>query len=341
LANISVIRFGALGDCILLCPFLEHLKRTAAARITVVTKRAYVDLFSAARGVDRIVAIDEKAGLRGLRQAARAHGDADVTVIDAHSSLRSRILSAGLGGAGASLRKFYARRLGLIVLKRDCRIPRVVDRYGELGEALGLPPMTARVGGIEPPPSARKRATALLDRARSEIVCMAPGSRWPMKRWAGENYAELARRIAFELDFHVVLLGDADDAPETARIASGISERVTDLAGKTGILETAAVLERSVLFIGNDSGLMHLAEAVGVPVIALFGPTVEAFGYYPSLPRSKVIERSIPCRPCSRNGRRPCPRGTQECLTAIPVDWVEEALWDMLEQRGPARYVHE
>ena len=62
---------------------------------------------------------------------------------------------------------------------------------------------------------------------------------------------------------------------------------------------------------------------------------------YPSLAESKAVERSIPCRPCSRNGRRPCPRGTQECLTGIPVDSVQEALWDLLEKRGPARYVHE
>jgi len=341
LAQISVIRFGALGDCILLCPFLEHLKRTASARITVVTKRAYVELFSAARGVDRIVAIDEKAGYRGIRQAVRANRGDDVTVIDAHASLRSWILSTGLGGAGARLRKFYPSRLGLIILKRECRIPSVVERYGELGESLGLPPMKTRVGGIEPPQSARKAAASLVEGVRGETVCIAPGSRWPMKRWAVENYAELARRIAFELEYHVVLLGDARDAAETARIARGIPERVTDLAGKTGILETAAVIERSALFIGNDSGLTHLAEAVGVPVIAIFGPTVEGFGYYPSLPRSKVIERSIACRPCSRNGRRPCPRGTQECLTGIPVDWVEEALWDLLEERGPARYVHE
>jgi heptosyltransferase-2 len=341
LAKVSVIRFGALGDCILLCPLLDHLKRTAAAEVTVVTKRAYVELFSAARGVDRIVAIDERAGLLGLRQVVRGQRGDDVTVIDAHSSVRSRFLSAGLGGAGVSIKKYYPDRVGLIILKRRCRIPSVVDRYGELGEALGLPPMSARVGGIDLPASARRSVDTFLRGVRGQIVCMAPGSRWPMKRWAVENYVELARRIAFELDYHVVLLGDAGDAGETARIAWGISDRVTDLAGRTRILETAAVIERSVVFIGNDSGLMHLAEAVGVPVIALFGPTVEAFGYYPSLPRSKVIERSLACRPCSRNGRRPCPRGTQECLTGIPVDWVEEAIWDLLDERGPARYVHE
>jgi heptosyltransferase-2 len=160
-----------------------------------------------------------------------------------------------------------------------------------------------------------------------------------MKQWAAENYAELSRRIAFELGYHVVLLGDGNDARVARPILKEVPERVTNLLGRTDIMEAAAVIEGALVFIGNDSGLMHLAEAVGVPVIALFGPTVEEFGYYPSLPQSKVLERSIPCRPCSRNGRRPCPRGTQECLTGIPVDSVEEALWDLLEKTGPARYV--
>lgn len=160
-----------------------------------------------------------------------------------------------------------------------------------------------------------------------------------MKRWAAENYAELARRIAFDFGHHVVLLGDRDDAPAAIPIAREAPGRVVNLIGRTDVMEAAAVISRALVFIGNDSGLMHLAEAVGVPVIALFGPTVEEFGYYPSLPQSKVLERSLPCRPCSRNGRRPCPRGTQECLTGIPVDSVEEALWDLLEQTGPARYI--
>jgi heptosyltransferase-2 len=239
------------------------------------------------------------------------------------------------------IKKYYRERLGLILRKRRRPIPSVIERYGELGEALGFPPLTARVGGLSVPAWARRRANELLLGVTGRIVSIAPGSRWPMKRWGVENYAELARRIAFEFDFHVVLVGDSTDAYATEPVGNEIRGRVTNLAGKTRILETAAVIERSVVFIGNDSGLMHLAEAVGVPVVALFGPTVEAFGYYPSLPASKVIERSLPCRPCSRNGRRPCPRGTQECLTGIPVDWVEEALWDLLEKRGPARYVHE
>ncbi len=339
--KVFVIRFGALGDCILLCPFLRHLKASGIDDVTVVTKRAYAGLFAAAVGVDRVVAITEGAGARGLWQVVRSHRADDAALIDAHGSTRSRILGMGLGGSGVRIKKYYPQRLGLILLKRPCRIPRVVERYSELGESLGLPPMKARVGGIEVPASAKRAADSLLAGVAGDMVCLAPGSRWPMKTWGVENYTELTRRLVFEFGYHVVLVGDKRDAETTAPIAREIRERVTDLIGRTEILETAAVIERSFVFIGNDSGLMHLAEAVGVPVIALFGPTVEAFGYYPSLAESKVVERSIPCRPCSRNGRRPCPRGTQECLAGIPVDSVEEALWDLVEKRGPARYVHE
>ena len=339
--NTWVLRFGALGDCILLCPFLRHLKENGVAEVTVVTKRCYVELFAATRGVDRVVAVDDKARGNGLQRVARAHRGENLVILDAHGSTRSRVLSAGLGGADVRIRKYYPERVGLIVFKRRCRIPRVAERYSALGEALGLPPMTAWTGGLEVPASAKKTADMLLGRMTGRFVCMAPGSRWPMKKWDAENYAELARRIAFEFGYRVVLLGDRNDALSASPIIAEVPGRVTNLIGRTSVIEAAAVIERSYLFVGNDSGLMHLAEAVGVPVIALFGPTVAEFGYYPSLPQSKVLERSLPCRPCSRNGRRPCPRGTQECLTGIPVDSVEEALWDLVEQTGPARYVRE
>jgi heptosyltransferase-2 len=337
--NVWVLRFGALGDCILLCPFLGHLKQNGVAQLTVVTKRRYAELFAATTGVDRVIGVDESAGFAGLRRVVRTHRSEDFVTIDAHGSTRSRLLCAGLGGAEVRIAKYYPQRVGLILFKRPCRVPRVVERYSKLGEKLGFPPLKTWAGGIEVPPSAARSAESLLGRVGGHFVCLAPGSRWPMKRWAPENYAELARRIAFDFGYDVVLLGDRNDAATASDIVKEAPGRVVNLIGRTGVIEAAAVIARATVFIGNDSGLTHLAEAVGVPVIALFGPTVEEFGYYPSLPQSKVLERSLPCRPCSRNGRRPCPRGTQECLTGIPVGSVEEALWDLLEKTGPARYI--
>jgi heptosyltransferase-2 len=75
-----------------------------------------------------------------------------------------------------------------------------------------------------------------------------------------------------------------------------------------------------------------MAEAVGTPVLALFGPTVREFGYFPIRPGSRVMERSLDCRPCSRNGKRPCHRGDLACLRDIPPDEVLAALSAMEDQ---------
>ncbi|UCH85542.1 MAG: glycosyltransferase family 9 protein [Candidatus Latescibacterota bacterium] len=346
--RITIIRFSALGDCILLCPFISHLKTHGASQVSVITKRSYMELFAAAHGVDRVIALDREAGIRGLAQIIRAHRGEDSVVIDAHASTRSHLLSIGLGGAAARIGKYYTEKLGLILFKRMRTIPSVTRRYSALGKALDFPPMGANpwldddgsmLEVFDIPEGARVKIDSYLRGIDKPIVAMAPGSRWPMKRWGIEKYAELARRITMTHDCHVVLLGDETEARWAEPVAASLGRRGTNLVGRASIMETAAAIQQATAFVGNDSGLMHLSEAVGVPVIALFGPTVKAFGYYPSLDASKVIERDISCRPCSRNGGRPCPKKTQECLTAIPVELVEEAFSDLFAGRGPARYV--
>ena len=332
--RIVVIRFSSLGDCILLCPLLEHLKQNGAAEVGIITKRRYVELFAAARGVDRIIALDEAAGLKGLLQIIRTHRGDDCVVIDAHNNTRSRLVTAGLGGAEARITKHYFARLGLIMLKRPAEIPSVSERYSALAEALGYPPLERTTGGIDVPARARGAVEDAFAGIERDIIAIAPGSRWAMKRWGIEKYTELARRLVVEHDRHVLLLGDEDDAVETKKMAAALGRHATDLAGKTSVMEAAAALERCVGFVGNDSGLMHLAEAVDVPVVALFGPTVRQWGYYPSHVDSVVIERDIECRPCSRNGSRTCPKGTQECLTEIPVETVERATGNLLDRRS-------
>lgn len=337
--KVVVIRFSSLGDCVLLCPFLGHLKHSGVQEITVVTRRAFAEVFAAATSVDRVIAIDDKAGWRGIRQIVGSLRNRGNLVIDAHASTRSRLVAAGLGGAVCSVKKYYRQRLALILFKKPCRIPTIAERYSALGEQLGLPPVSEATGGIDVPALVMERIGRKLVGDDSPLVAVAPGSRWPMKRWGAAKFAELVRRLVDNHGCRVVLLGDERDANATRTIASGLEGRVTDLTGSTGILEAAAAIRHSIAFIGNDSGLMHLAEAVDVPVIALFGPTVEEFGYFPSLPASRVVERDIPCRPCSRNGSRPCPKGTQECLVEIPVAPVEKAFADLAKAPAPVHGV--
>lgn len=330
--RVLIIRFGSFGDCVLLCPLAAAIKAAGAEEVTVVTKRAWAEVFAAATGVDRVVALEPGGGLRALARIARSYRGA--TVIDAHNNWRSRFLSWRLGGAAARFEKYYAARLGLIVFKRHAPIPTMLEQYARLGTVAGASGSLAP-GGLRVPDEVRERVRA--DLPETPTVALAPGSRWPMKRWPAAAWLELGERISRTA--RVVLVGDEGDRRWTAPLAQALDGRALDLAGRLTLMETAAWIERSDAFVGNDSGLMHLAEAVGTPVVGIFGPTVEAFGYYPSLPSSRTVERSLDCRPCSRNGAVPCPRRTQECLTAIPVDTVASALDAALTGAGPRRIV--
>jgi len=337
--NVVIIRFSSLGDCVLLCPLVAHLA-SAGARVSVVTKRAFVEVFAAATGVERVLALDTGAGLRGLVQIAGLVRDEADIVIDAHNTWRSRALCAMLGGATVRFEKHQRERLGLIVFKRRTELPSMLERYSALATAIG-DRVSLGPGGITVPPAVQARCDARLGDDDREHIAFAPGSRWPMKRWPVDRYLELAERIAAEGQRRIVLVGDASDAQLCRPFAGILGDSLIDVTGGTSILETAGNIARCSGFIGNDSGLMHLAEAVGVPVVGLFGPTVEAFGYYPALPSSRIVERRLECRPCSRNGAVPCPKGTQECMTGISVDAVEAVVADLLSANGPRSVVLE
>jgi heptosyltransferase-2 len=332
--RLLVIRFSSLGDCVLLCPFLAHAKRAGADEVVVLTKRAYVELFAAAEGADRVIAVESGTTPAALAAVAREFRGENDVIVDAHASLRSRLVAWRAGGSVARIRKHTRERLGLIVFKRAATLPTMLERYAALLAPAGLPGATLSPGGIVIREADRARAADAVP--GDDAIAVAPGSRWETKRWRG--FHELCRELAAR-GHRVLLVGDAHDRDATGPIARELGERALDIAGRASLMETAAHIARCRAFVGNDSGLTHLAEAVGVPVVALFGPTVEAFGYFPALPASRTIERPLACRPCSRNGATPCPRGTVECLAGIGSDDVLAAISDTLDGSGPRRVV--
>jgi heptosyltransferase-2 len=132
-----------------------------------------------------------------------------------------------------------------------------------------------------------------------------------------------------------ILLGPREEnwfAGSSLEKAAEESDRTEIIRGRS-LTEVATLLSECSLLVTNDSGLLHVAEAVGTPVLAFFGPTVREFGYYPVLDRSRVLERPLDCRPCSRNGKRPCHRGDLACLRDISPDDAYTVLSDMKEGR--------
>lgn len=162
------------------------------------------------------------------------------------------------------------------------------------------------------------------------VVGLAPGSIWHTKRWPAEYYAELLTM----LDRHqikIVLIGGNDEVGLCRLIASNSRAESLNLAGKLTMLGSAAVIKRLNLLVTNDSAPMHLANAVETDVIAIFGPTVKQFGFYPFRDKDKVLEINLTCRPCGKHGGNNCPQKHFRCMKAITPDIVLKSILESLE----------
>jgi len=164
----------------------------------------------------------------------------------------------------------------------------------------------------------------------SNRIAIAPGSVWATKRWPEEKYIELAARLK-KHDVLLVFIGSVDEWGLCQRIidASRTSQAI-NLAGKTNLLEAAALTAACHLMICNDSGALHLANAVKTDVFAFFGPTVRSFGFAPFRENDRVFESEISCRPCSTHGGDECPLKHFNCMQNISVERVYRSICDHL-----------
>lgn len=250
-------------------------------------------------------------------------------VIDLQSLARSGVfawlaqgdLLVGLDESREGARGFY-----------DVAVPRAsfhthaVDWYLAVLQRLGVPVhrnFTWLPERMEVAAAVRTKWPQAQDDTR--WIALQPGARWPNKRWPIEHFAETARQLATQLPkVRCVVLGGEDDKPLGDFLASTLRERGLNLTGQTSLPETVEWLRRSDLLITNDTGPMHIAAALGKPLVALFGPTEpRRTGPYGRL--DDVMQHPLPCAPCLKP-RCVWPQ-PMECLTAItPAQVVQRAL---------------
>ena len=132
----------------------------------------------------------------------------------------------------------------------------------------------------------------------------------------------------------VVILGGAADVPLGQELRQHLRGPVLDSTGQLSLMHTAALLQQCSLLLSNDSGLMHMATALHIPVVALFGPTVQEFGFYPFQAQAQVVSTPLPCRPCSTKGSHRCPQGHHHCMQQLSSGQVLTAvqqMWDTIQ----------
>jgi heptosyltransferase-2 len=336
--KILVMRLSSLGDLILMIPMLRSLGESSPGRqVHLLCKARYAGLFEGSGTVDRVITV-ERGDLRELallrRRLARERYDA---IIDAHNVIRSNLLYHSLRAARKlQIHKNEIQKSLLIRGKINSfrRIIPQAEKYAAIALQIGARP-NATLAELPIPPGPAQRAAAALWEAHADdrpVIAFAPGARWPTKTWPADHFSRLVDLVTAG-GWRGVLLGGTEDTATNAHVARSASPPLLDLTGRLSIMESAAVLKRCAALVTNDSAPLHLAEAVGTPVVAFFGPTVREFGYFPRLQRSRALEVDLGCRPCSRNGARACPYGTKECLTAISPERAFEALASVVEER--------
>lgn len=176
-----------------------------------------------------------------------------------------------------------------------------------------------------------KRASQLISQLPAKrFIAMAPGSIWATKCWSVDSYAKLSSALC-ENGIGTVLIGAEADKQKCDTIEHlvqklGMGELVCNLAGKTNLLESASIISKCALILCNDSGAMHIANAVKTKVFAFFGPTVQSIGYYPYRDGDRVFEVNLECRPCGSHGADKCPLKHHDCMKLIKPEAVLSAI---------------
>lgn len=324
--NILLIKPSSLGDIVHAMPTCAAIRRAyPAARLTWLVKRQWAGLVERIDGVDRVWSVEST--LQGwLSQVAPLRAERFDLVVDLQGLFRSaaigRLTGAPLLVGFANGREgspwFYSTRVTVPQSEMHA-----VDRYLLVAKALGAAEPGPPEFRFRIPQTDYDEVDRLLSRAGvtpgTSWVAMNVSARWPTKRWPAASFAEVADRLQQEGCGAVVMIGGPDERADVAAVRGQMKTEAIDLSGATTVGLLPAFLSKASMLITNDSGPMHIAAAVGTPVVALFGPTSEVrTGPYGA--GHVVLTEPVPCRPCfSRTCHNSLPL---ECLRAVSPERV-------------------
>ena len=319
--SILIIRPGGIGDAALLVPAIRHLRQVLPdVQITILAERRNAAVFNLIPGIARVLCYDRPADL--LSTLSTSYN----LVIDTEqwhrlSAVVARFIRAPItiGFATNERRRMFTHT-----------VPYSHDDYEaesflRLLEPLGL----ATPADREPPFLIIPETVAIRTRDLLTPLCgrpylvIFPGASIAERHWGAENYREVALKLAAATGLKIVVAGGTVDQAEAAVIAGtqGVS-----LAGKTSLVETAALIAEAQLLISADSGLLHIAVGLGVPTLSLFGPGIAA-KWAPRGERHRAINHQLPCSPCTRFGTTPpCPNDVRCMQEITPTEVFETAL---------------
>jgi heptosyltransferase-2 len=322
--NVHLLRLGSLGDVILTLPTVVALRAAyPEARLTYWVKEEYADLLRFDPAVSHVRVLERDGRrLEDLLSMSAELEDADL-IVDLHGNLRTRVLAFRQRSPvlrSPSYRLARSLRVHARWLRRPAP-PTVLQRHAQVLHRLGIP--TPGPPRMHAGPEAEAWADTWLA-SWSEpggVVAMIPGAAHATKRWPEIHWIALHDRLR-GAGVRLLYFGlDSDRARLPALAVRVAGDRGARWASER-LSRVAALLSRCATAVAGDTGLMHLAAARGLKVVALYGSTAPELGFPPSGEDHAVLCRHEPCQPCTLHGRESCPKGHFRCMTGITAEQV-------------------
>ncbi len=329
-----------IGDAVMTLPAVSAIRETwPNAEISILAKPWVAEVYKLSQDLDRIVVFEDPGRHSGFRGKMRLANELRGSNFDCAILLQNAIEAALIAKwAKIPLRAGYnSDGRGLLLthcVRRTARIRRVhqIFYYLEMVKALGCVPAKRDVY-LHTGDDYRELAQSLFVRfglKNKTLIGISPGAAYgPAKRWFPDRFAAVADWLIEYYDAQVLIFGSAGDAPSAAEVKKKSRHFVIDISGKTTLKEAIALIGACDLFLSNDSGLMHVAGALGIPTVAIFGST-NPVATSPVGKNSVVVHHDVDCSPCLKPV---CPRDFR-CMKLITTEEVCEAARKLLDAKA-------
>jgi heptosyltransferase II len=326
-----------VGDSVMALPAIRAVrKKFPEVQVSIVARPSVAEIYRGQDICDELIPYDPNGEHKGLRARDRFAGELRGKKFDVALLLQNAFDAAWLAWrAGIPERIGYARDARSFLLTKAIPVPNpgqipahemfyyleLVRRAGWLDSLPDETHITLQV------PQERKvhAANVLIGagaRPNAHRVAIGAGASYgSAKCWLPERFAAVANRLQAEKNVDIILFGTPVEAAVSHAITAAMQRPPIDLTGKTAIADLPALLSQCNLFLGNDSGAMHVAAAVGLPVVAIFGPT-DPDGTAPVTPRRTIVQQKPYCSPCFL---RRCPTD-HRCMQNVTAEMVEAAV---------------
>ena len=319
--KILIIHTAFIGDIVLSTPLVHKIKDTYPdCKLSYLTTPAGESILRNNVYIDDVIVYDKKGidkGLLGLffviKKLRKEKYD---IVIVPHRYLRSTIIART---TGAKDRRGYDIASGSFFYTQKIKYDRTKHEVEKLLSFIHEGPAQRYEIELFPSDDDARRTISLMKKyINRKIIVIAPGSKWFTKQWPISYFNQVIDHLKARKDVVIVIVGGREE--KNLDIIKGYD--IVDWRGETSLLELSALLSKSTILLTNDSAPIHIGSAYAdLKILAIFGPTVKEFGFFPWSKNSKVYEtNSLSCRPCSIHGGSKCPKNDFKCMLNIHPD---------------------